>query len=461
MPFTTPHAGRPIVPWSLLGTLATCVVTPPALAQAEFPPDPAQHHAARMTLIRKAVEARSALAPEQWVDGTPAAMAAFAQAHAIMETMEDERVDGIPAQPTLATDTVLALDNWPDTIRLREAAHRSLRIAYEEGLFDTLDRVAEADWFNLPEPLESHGDLRDAFRFAEAALTLACDADDYDAIQRHTRHCIAISRCAEASGALGTIMAAYQDQALAKQIRRWALSTPPHTKEDARVIIGLLAERAADHAAHPTRELAHASLDRFVFEVLEFELGLPPTKVQWLASRPEVRRWLDRIGPILDSGWPTQTVADLRAECDEAEELYESGEDVSTNALANAIGSQATSTRLLMVQTRRGAHAALNGTITLVGVESFRRLRGAPPKTLEDLAPFLLDNVPTDPIAGAPLVYRRTQPISQWAAPGSGYVLYAPGFDGTDDQGIPSMNGVDYPDAAPDGTDLVFTRYPR
>lgn len=74
-------------------------------------------------------------------------------------------------------------------------------------------------------------------------------------------------------------------------------------------------------------------------------------------------------------------------------------------------------------------------TLTVLAIESFRRAKGAWPRSLAELVPAYLPRVPLDPFDGRPLRY--TAPGSGSAGP----VLYSVGVDQVDDGGsIPGTN---------------------
>jgi ABC-type transport system involved in multi-copper enzyme maturation permease subunit len=70
--------------------------------------------------------------------------------------------------------------------------------------------------------------------------------------------------------------------------------------------------------------------------------------------------------------------------------------------------------------------AELRCAVAILAVERYRLAHGNWPKSLDDLAPAFLREVPADPFDGKPLRYRRLP---------DGVVIYAVGFDGTDDGG--------------------------
>jgi hypothetical protein len=68
----------------------------------------------------------------------------------------------------------------------------------------------------------------------------------------------------------------------------------------------------------------------------------------------------------------------------------------------------------------------VRAAMTALAVERFRREQGATPKTLQDLVPAYLAQVPEDPFTGVPL---------RFAADANRYVIYSLGRDGRDDGG--------------------------
>jgi hypothetical protein len=70
--------------------------------------------------------------------------------------------------------------------------------------------------------------------------------------------------------------------------------------------------------------------------------------------------------------------------------------------------------------------AELRSAVAMLAVERYRLAHGNWPKSLNDLVPAFLREVPADPFDGKPLRYRRLP---------DGVVIYAVGFDGTDDGG--------------------------
>jgi hypothetical protein len=68
----------------------------------------------------------------------------------------------------------------------------------------------------------------------------------------------------------------------------------------------------------------------------------------------------------------------------------------------------------------------VRSAIAVLAIEQFRRARGAPPQTLQQLVPGYMAQVPQDPFTGAPL---------RFSADANRYVVYSPGHDGKDDGG--------------------------
>jgi hypothetical protein len=72
------------------------------------------------------------------------------------------------------------------------------------------------------------------------------------------------------------------------------------------------------------------------------------------------------------------------------------------------------------------ALAELRCAVAMLAVERYRLAHGNWPKSLNDLVPRFLREVPADPFDGKPLRFRRLP---------DGVVIYTVGFDGTDDGG--------------------------
>jgi hypothetical protein len=85
-------------------------------------------------------------------------------------------------------------------------------------------------------------------------------------------------------------------------------------------------------------------------------------------------------------------------------------------------------------------HAVLRCTAVALAAERYRRLHGDWPKSLDQLAPDLLDTVPTDPFTGDPLLYQRLL---------DGVVIYSTSSDGVDNGGT-----VDAENPASPGADV-------
>lgn len=70
-------------------------------------------------------------------------------------------------------------------------------------------------------------------------------------------------------------------------------------------------------------------------------------------------------------------------------------------------------------------------TITAIALKRFQLRHGEMPKDLKSLTPYILVEVPIDPMSGKPVCYRLN--------PDGSYVLYSAGEDGKDDGGIGGM----------------------
>jgi hypothetical protein len=69
----------------------------------------------------------------------------------------------------------------------------------------------------------------------------------------------------------------------------------------------------------------------------------------------------------------------------------------------------------------------VDATRVACAIERYRLVEGRLPPTLDQLVPRWLDRIPTDVVDGRPLRYR--------IRPEGGYILYAVGWNGTDDGG--------------------------
>jgi len=100
----------------------------------------------------------------------------------------------------------------------------------------------------------------------------------------------------------------------------------------------------------------------------------------------------------------------------------------------------------ILAPTIEGFHslrATTEALITTIGLVRFHKDKGVRPVSLEELAATgYIRQVPIDPYAGKPLVYRQV---------GDSFALYSCGRDFDDDGGIPSTWG-----SPPKGGDLVF-----
>ncbi len=68
---------------------------------------------------------------------------------------------------------------------------------------------------------------------------------------------------------------------------------------------------------------------------------------------------------------------------------------------------------------------------TDLALRSFHDDRGRPPQTLDELVPEYIREIPIDPYADKPLVYRPN---------GDSFILYSVGPDCTDNGGTPKAN---------------------
>ncbi len=84
-----------------------------------------------------------------------------------------------------------------------------------------------------------------------------------------------------------------------------------------------------------------------------------------------------------------------------------------------------TDKKLLLVSRARTLLAA-------IAVESYLAKNGKLPETLSSLVPEYFGAVPVDPVAGKPILYRKTE---------KGFIAYSTGADGKDDNGNPGSNG--------------------
>lgn len=105
------------------------------------------------------------------------------------------------------------------------------------------------------------------------------------------------------------------------------------------------------------------------------------------------------------------------------------------------------------LQSCDNAEISRRGILTLLALERFRLSHNDYPDHLAQLVPDFLPAIPLDPLSGLPLGYRRLP-----ADPaGRAFVLYAPGADKQDNQGIASPDpfGPLKPNALP-GSDFIL-----
>ena len=107
--------------------------------------------------------------------------------------------------------------------------------------------------------------------------------------------------------------------------------------------------------------------------------------------------------------------------------------------------------------------AQIRNARTAIATELFRRERGRWPESLQELVPLYLDEIPTDPFDGKPLIYRRMREGEEFRderygiVVRNGVIIYSVGPDGSDDGGTmgPSVNDF-YDIFLIGGNDIVF-----
>jgi hypothetical protein len=92
------------------------------------------------------------------------------------------------------------------------------------------------------------------------------------------------------------------------------------------------------------------------------------------------------------------------------------------------------------------ADAQARLAVSALAIEAFRNQESRLPQKLEEVAPKILADVPTDPFDGAPLRYRRRE---------NGFVLYSIGRDREDNGGREKPEGKTY--SGRSGFDITFT----
>jgi hypothetical protein len=115
------------------------------------------------------------------------------------------------------------------------------------------------------------------------------------------------------------------------------------------------------------------------------------------------------------------------------------------------------------VEARVQAEAALGGTRLMVAIELFHAERGVYPNQLSELVPGFLPAIPADPYSSDGFRYKRITPGDDPAGLNRAYLLYSPGFDGTDNGGKVSPWGSEAAanPAIQAGFDFVFNLPPR
>jgi ABC-type transport system involved in multi-copper enzyme maturation permease subunit len=129
------------------------------------------------------------------------------------------------------------------------------------------------------------------------------------------------------------------------------------------------------------------------------------------------------------------SLSDQRAAClkhfNELVEITKLPDHVAL-ARINALPPNLTASNFMMWTTRNVTQhhwtslAELRCAVAMLAVERYRLAHGNWPKSLNELVPAFLREVPADPFDGKPLRFRRLP---------DGVVIYAVGFDGTDDGG--------------------------